>query len=101
MPRKQHIAALPGWGNAFKVQVGARLRELREQRCISQRDLAIRAGIVPATLCLIEQGLSAPLPHTVAGLAASLDLQVDELRAILGADPAARAPVKRDPGNSA
>lgn len=41
-------------------EVGARLRSLREERGISQRELARRTGVPNSTISLIESGKSSP-----------------------------------------
>ncbi|HEX9585409.1 MAG TPA: cupin domain-containing protein [Gammaproteobacteria bacterium] len=41
-------------------QIGARLRAIREERGLSQRELARRAGVTNATISLIEKNKSSP-----------------------------------------
>lgn len=40
--------------------VGARLRAIREEKGLSQRQLAIRAGVTNGTISLIEQNRNSP-----------------------------------------
>jgi len=56
------------------------LRELREQRLLSQQELASRAGISKTTIVNIETGKIRPHPATLRKLAETL-----------GVDPAALA----------
>lgn len=77
----------PGWDRAYKVAVGRRLRELREEHGLGQAELARRAGLSPAALCLLEQGGSQPLPATQRALAEALGLELGELLARLSGDP--------------
>ncbi len=52
------------------MDVGSRLREIRETRGLSQRDLAGRAGLTNGAISLIEQNKSSP---SVASLKRLLD----------------------------
>ncbi|MEM6305715.1 MAG: cupin domain-containing protein [Pseudomonadota bacterium] len=52
------------------MDIGGRLREVREARGLSQRDLAARAGLTSAAISLIEQNKSSP---SVASLKSLLD----------------------------
>jgi transcriptional regulator with XRE-family HTH domain len=55
------------------VILGERIRELRRQRGISQKDLADRAGISPDTLSRLErQPRTSCRTRTIARLAAAL-----------------------------
>ena len=90
MTRNARRPVTPGWGRPYKVAVGRRLREWREEVDLSQAELARRAGIVPGTLSLIEQGETLPLPATQRGLAAALGVDVGDLLARLTDDPHAR-----------
>ena len=52
------------------MDIGGRLRAVREARKLSQRDLAARAGLTSGAISLIEQNKSSP---SVASLKALLD----------------------------
>ena len=52
------------------MDIGGRLRAIRETRGMSQRDLAARAGLTSAAISLIEQNKSSP---SVASLKSLLD----------------------------
>ena len=52
------------------MDIGGRLRAVRESRGMSQRDLAARAGLTNAAISLIEQNKSSP---SVASLKSLLD----------------------------
>jgi len=56
MARKTAQAAAP----AASLEVGARLRAVREQAGLSQRELARRAGVTNSTVSLIEQEAHSP-----------------------------------------
>ena len=52
------------------MDIGGRLREVRESRGLSQRDVAARAGLTSSAISLIEQNKSSP---SVASLKRLLD----------------------------
>jgi transcriptional regulator with XRE-family HTH domain len=58
------------------IDIGARLRRLRESRGLSQRELARRAGVSNATLSMMEQNRASPsvgsLKKVLDGLPVSL-----------------------------
>jgi transcriptional regulator with XRE-family HTH domain len=58
---------------------GDRVRQLREQRYLSQAELATRAGISKNTLVRIESGRYGVIPRTVRKLADALEVQPGEL----------------------
>jgi transcriptional regulator with XRE-family HTH domain len=62
-----------------EVPMKMRVRELREARYLSQAELAQRAGITKTALLNIEHGRSKPMPRTIRGLAAALEVHPDEL----------------------
>jgi transcriptional regulator with XRE-family HTH domain len=58
----------------FTVVDGQRLRRLRNQRRLSREQLAVRAGISPATVARLERQPAAPCRcRTLGRLAAALD----------------------------
>lgn len=64
---------------SLAVFVGARIKELREARAWSQRDLAERAGLTAARLSRYERGsFEMPLAALVA-VARALAVPVDDL----------------------
>ncbi|HUF00768.1 MAG TPA: helix-turn-helix domain-containing protein [Anaerolineales bacterium] len=62
--------------NAISVNVGARLRELREQRNISMRALATRSGLSANALSMIERGKASPSVSTLYKLADALGVSI-------------------------
>ena len=54
------------------------LRRLREDAFLSQRELAIKAGVSPSTVYLLEQGSEAQF-RTVRKLAAALEIHPRDL----------------------
>jgi len=59
--------------------LGKAIRQLRDQRGVSQEALAYEAGVTSGTLSLIERGLSNPTWGTVKGIAAALEVSIAEL----------------------
>lgn len=60
-------------------QLGLRIRELRNERHMSQEELSFKAGISPAHLGQIERALKNPTIDTVAKIAAALGIPVAAL----------------------
>jgi XRE family transcriptional regulator, regulator of sulfur utilization len=59
--------------------LGKAVRQLRDERGVSQEALAYEAGVTSGTLSLIERGRSNPTWGTVKGIAAALNVDVAEL----------------------
>ena len=72
------IAALE-YSTGMEVNV-EKLRELREDRALSMRELAERSGVAHQTIYRIERGQKNVLPRTVRRLAAALGVEPKELR---------------------
>ncbi len=62
-------------GEAVRI----RLREWRERRLLSQRELAARAGVTQGSIARIERGHHRPRLSTVRKLAEALEVSPDEL----------------------
>ena len=58
------------------LDVGVRVRELREQRSLSLRALAEICSVSPNTVSLIERGLSSPSVDTLQRLAGGLGVSI-------------------------
>jgi len=56
-----------------------KVKRLREERVLSQRDLAKRARISQGTVWRIENGFAEVHPRTIRRLAAALDVEPGEL----------------------
>lgn len=55
----------------------------RRKACgLSKRSLAMKAGLDPSTIGLIERGERSPTLHTVALIAAALDFELTDLIAV-------------------
>jgi transcriptional regulator with XRE-family HTH domain len=63
---------------ALSVNVGARLRELREARSTSMRALAAKSGLSANALSMIERGRSSPSVSTLYKLAEALGVPITE-----------------------
>ena len=62
--------------DAVSVNVGERLRELREARNISMRALATRSGLSANALSMIERGRASPSVSTLYKLADALGISI-------------------------
>ncbi len=62
--------------NPKMIDVGQRLRELRDEREISMRALARRSGLSANALSMIERGLTSPSVSTLSKLAAALEVPI-------------------------
>ena len=60
-------------------ELGARIRDHRERRDISLRELARRVGMSPSALSQIERGKSQPKLRTLYAVATELRVSLDEL----------------------
>ena len=64
--------------NAFSINVGERLRELRTAREISMRVLAAKSGLSIHTISLIERGKTSPSVSTLYKLAEALNVSITD-----------------------
>lgn len=60
-------------------EIGARVREVREGRALTQQEVAKRAGLAMDAMSRIENGYRKPRPSTLQRLAAALDVAVERL----------------------
>jgi transcriptional regulator with XRE-family HTH domain len=73
---KPKRAAQPHVSTKPEVNVGRRLRELRNERNLSIRALAERSGLNVNTFSLIENGKSSPSVSTLQQIAAALEVPI-------------------------
>jgi transcriptional regulator with XRE-family HTH domain len=59
--------------------LGKAIRQLREERGVTQEAVAHSAGITMATLGVIERGLSNPTWATVKNIGTALDVSIGKL----------------------
>jgi transcriptional regulator with XRE-family HTH domain len=59
--------------------LGQAIRELRQKRGATLKEIAPKAGITFGTLALIERGESNPTWSTINGIAGALEISVAEL----------------------
>ena len=67
---------------ASEIDIGGRLRRLREARSLSQRELARRAGVSNATVSLIEQNRASPSIGSLKKVLDGLPLSLAEFFAL-------------------
>lgn len=70
---------LPYDGDSISVDVGARLRDLRQERGLSIRQLARESGMSANALSMIERGLSSPSVSTLYKVADALGVPITGL----------------------
>ena len=58
------------------------LKQLREERALSRRDLAYSSGVHEITIYRVEHGKSTPRPSTIRKLAKALDVSPRDIIAI-------------------
>ena len=63
----------------LKQQIGARIKEIRTKRGITQDQLSELMEINPKYLSSIERGKENPTLNTLTNLARSLDVNLDEI----------------------
>lgn len=61
----------------YTIQVGQKLRMVRQRRGLSQRELAKLSGLSPNTLGLLERGQTSPTVSTLQKLAVALDVDIN------------------------
>ena len=61
------------------VYIGGRLKQLRDERYLSHRELARLAGVSPTTVLSIEKNETEPQRRTIRKLAAALGVKPYEL----------------------
>ncbi|MBG7609691.1 MAG: helix-turn-helix domain-containing protein [Anaerolineae bacterium] len=66
----------PFGSDAFSINVGDRLRELREERNLSMRSLARLSGLSANALSMIERGKSTPSVSTLYKLAEAMEVPI-------------------------
>lgn len=75
----------------------ATLRELRDGKYLSVRELAALAGVALSTLHLVETGRQRPHPRTARKIAAALGVEpgaIDEFNATIGQKSSAKEGVE-------
>src|SRR6266581_8592486 len=68
-------------------KIGARIRQLREQRGLSQGDIEQSAGLLRCYISRVENGRTVPSLETLERFAAALDVPLYELFYDLGQSP--------------
>ncbi|MDW4499274.1 cupin domain-containing protein [Sulfitobacter sp. D35] len=72
------------------MDIGNRLRAIRESRGLSQRELAARAGLTNGTISLIEQNKTSPSVASLKSLLDAIPISIAEFFATLEEDSAPR-----------
>ncbi len=74
---------MPNTGTATRLQIGPLLRDWRQQRRLSQLDLALEAGISARHLSFVETARAKPSPEMVLHLAEELKVPLRERNRLL------------------
>ena len=61
------------------VHIGDTLRKLRDEKFLSQRELARAAGVSPTTVFTLEANQAEPHPRTIRKLAEALGVEPSKL----------------------
>jgi transcriptional regulator with XRE-family HTH domain len=61
------------------VHIGDTLRKLRDEKFLSQRELARAAGVSPTTVFKLEANQAEPHPRTIRKLAEALGVEPSKL----------------------
>lgn len=63
----------------LQVNIGKRIRQLREEKNISQSDLAAMCNFEKSNMSRIESGNTSPTIYTLFKIATKLEVQLSEL----------------------
>lgn len=72
-------SAAPTGGETAALQLGPRIRALRQARNVTLRELAARAGVTESFLSQVEREVTSPSIASVQRIARALDLAIAEL----------------------
>lgn len=72
-------SAIPASPTTTELQLGPRIRALRQARKVTLRELATRAGVTESFLSQVEREVTSPSIASVQRIARALDLAIAEL----------------------
>jgi transcriptional regulator with XRE-family HTH domain len=72
-------SAIPATPTPTELQLGPRIRALRQARNVTLRELATRAGVTESFLSQVEREVTSPSIASVQRIARALDLAIAEL----------------------
>ncbi len=79
---RKKVSRSPSRDQANDLAVGARLRTIREQAGLTQRELAKRAGVTNATISLIEQEAHAPSLASLHRILSAIPISIADFFAL-------------------
>lgn len=84
--------------DTFYVDLGKKIRAVRDQRSVTQASLANATGLTRSSIANLEAGRQRVPVHTLAAIAASLGTSLDDLAPVsqLGADGVEAREVQRE-----
>ena len=65
--------------HSLVAYIGGQLKQLRDERFLSQRELAMLAGVSPTTVLSIERNETEPQRRTIRKLASALGVEPSKL----------------------
>ncbi|MFL0086945.1 helix-turn-helix transcriptional regulator [Tenacibaculum maritimum] len=63
----------------IQLDVGKRIRDLREKKGVSQKDLAYSCGFDKSNMARLEMGRTNPTIYTLKKIAENLEIQLTDL----------------------
>jgi transcriptional regulator with XRE-family HTH domain len=63
----------------YRRRMAVGIRELRQRKLLSQRELAEKAGVSETTIVKLELGVTKPQPRTLRKIAEALGLSAEEM----------------------
>lgn len=85
---------MPSRVDSVQRRFGARVRELRLERGLTQEALADHCGLFRTYMSRIETGVANPTLAMIEALAVSLDVPIGELFPVQEARPRSKAPAR-------
>ncbi len=70
---------MKAYSNKFFLDIGKRLKEIREEKRISQKELADSMDILPTQYSKVENGKVVPSIQTIVKAATALNVSTDEI----------------------
>lgn len=83
------------WGN-IRVDIGQKLRTIRKERGMSQRELATKAGLTNGTISLIEKNRTSPSVASLKSLLDAIPISMAEFFSTLEEEAAPKAFYRAD-----
>ena len=63
----------------LKKLIGARIKEIRTKRGLTQEQLSVKTNIALSTICRLENGVNMPREENLEALSKALEVSIDSL----------------------